>query len=217
MSDNEQNKEQQELSRYERKRLERDEKEQNRQRAIRARKIRSYLAWSLVPIVFFGLIGLWVRSANKKSAEVESNLHAETFASEGQEHVTEVSLDDYKTVPPTSGPHYAQQTNWGNHVESVPEGYQIHNLEHGGVIIHYKPDLDTSIVDKLKAIGERYNWSKIIVHPYPALDTNIALTAWTKLDKFGEYDEERILAFIEAFRNHGPENVPDNMQSVQLP
>ena len=108
-------------------------------------------------------------------------------------------------------------TNWGIHKEPIPEGYQIHNLEHGGVLMQYKPDLAPEVIEKLKAVGESYDWRKIILAPYPPLDKNIALTAWTRLDKFDEFDEARVRAFIDAHRNHAPEKVPDNMPSVALP
>lgn len=36
--------------------------------------------------------------------------------------------------------------------------------------------------------------------PYPKLDTKIALTAWTRIDKFNDFDEERIQKFIKAFK-----------------
>lgn len=206
-----------EPSRYERKRMEREQRERDRNRAARMKKLRSWSILILVIAALVGIIGFWIRSASQRAKEVKSHVQAETFPSEGQEHVANVQIEDYKTIPPTSGPHYAQQTNWGIHKEPVPEGYQVHNLEHGGVIMHYKPDAPADTVDKLKSIGESYKWSKIILHPYPALDRTIALTAWTRLDKFDTFDEERIRAFIDAYRNRGPENVPDNMASHELP
>ncbi|MCH8309882.1 MAG: DUF3105 domain-containing protein [Chloroflexi bacterium] len=37
---------------------------------------------------------------------------------------------------------------------------------------------------------------KVILNPYPDMDTKIALTAWTFIDKFDDFDEERISDFI---------------------
>ena len=34
--------------------------------------------------------------------------------------------------------------------------------------------------------------------PYPGIDKRIALTAWRRLDKFDEFDEQRIVRFIDA-------------------
>ena len=52
---------------------------------------------------------------------------------------------------------------------------------------------------------------KIIMAPYPGMESRIALTAWNYLDTFEEFDEERIVAFIEAHESspNAPEfNVP---------
>ncbi len=206
----------QELSRYERKRMEREERERERQAVERKKKVKKYAALAVVLLAIgAGIFGL-IRSAGKNTATSTAS-PGERLADKGRNHVESVSLNDYNSVPPTSGPHFGSQTNWGIHKEPVPEGYQVHNLEHGGVLIQYKPDLAVDIVDKLKAVGESYDWKKIILAPYAPLDKNIGITAWTRLDKFDDFDEARIRAFIDAHRNHGPENVPDNMQSVTLP
>lgn len=36
--------------------------------------------------------------------------------------------------------------------------------------------------------------------PYPGMDTRIALTAWQRIDRLDEFDEERIERFIHAYR-----------------
>lgn len=208
-----QNQQAQELSRYERKRLEREEKDREREKAKRKNKLRNYGIGFLFIVVIVGGVVLLALRANKHATKAIG----EHFSNQGQKHVEVVDVETYNSVPPTSGDHFASQTNWGIHKEPIPEGYQIHNLEHGGILMQYKPDIATDIIEKLKAIGEVYKWKKIILAPYPRLDKNIALTAWTRLDSFDDFDEARIRAFIDTHRNHGPENVPDNMQSVQLP
>lgn len=47
--------------------------------------------------------------------------------------------------------------------------------------------------------------SKLIVIPRPNLDSAIALTAWTRIDKLSSFDKARIVRFIDAFRDRGPE------------
>ena len=32
------------------------------------------------------------------------------------------------------------------------------------------------------------------------MDSRIALTAWSRIDKFNEFDEKRIVRFIQAYR-----------------
>jgi hypothetical protein len=52
------------------------------------------------------------------------------------------------------------------------------------------------------------NSTKIIVAPYYDMPSRIALTAWTHIDTMNDYDEERMIRFIQAFRDKGPEAVP---------
>ena len=103
----------------------------------------------------------------------------------------------YNSDPPTSGPHTPYLAKWGIHHRPAPKEEQVHNLEDGGVIIQYNcPDGCSDLVEKLKAVALRYE--RLILAPYPGIDKRIALTAWRRLDKFDEFDEQRIVRFIDA-------------------
>jgi hypothetical protein len=112
----------------------------------------------------------------------------------------------YNSTPPTSGPHVGGLANWGVHAQPIPDELQVHNLEDKGVIIQYScspecPDL----VEKLTAIVKRYK-EFVLLAPRPGMDKRIALTAWGKIDKFDDFDEARIVRFINKFRgidHHG--------------
>jgi hypothetical protein len=53
------------------------------------------------------------------------------------------------------------------------------------------------------------NSTKMVVAPYYDMPDRIALTAWGHIDTFnGNYDEDRIVKFVEAYRDKGPEPVP---------
>jgi hypothetical protein len=85
---------------------------------------------------------------------------------------------------------------------------QIHNLEDAGVAIQYNCDRTTpeckTLIDKLAQIVRRYE--NIILAPYPGMSHKIALTAWSRIDKFNEFDEQRIARFIDAY--HGIDHHP---------
>jgi hypothetical protein len=107
---------------------------------------------------------------------------------------------EYNSDPPTSGPHFPYIAPWGIHTEPIEKELQVHNLEDGGVMVQYHcaagcPDL----VDKLKAVVNRYP-DQVILAPYPGLKQRIALTAWTRIDVFDDFDESRIVRFIQAYR-----------------
>src|SRR5215213_6698022 len=43
----------------------------------------------------------------------------------------------WNSFPPTSGTHYAGTAIWDFYTEPVPVIETLHNLEHGGIVIHY--------------------------------------------------------------------------------
>jgi len=112
----------------------------------------------------------------------------------------------YNSNPPTSGWHYASPAAWGVYSQPLPDEQVVHNLEHGGIWISYR-DPDPQLVEKLEALMQRFP-TKLIITPRPKNDTLIALAAWGHLLKLERYDEEPILAFIRAYINRGPEDVP---------
>ena len=109
----------------------------------------------------------------------------------------------YNSVPATSGWHRFDAeapARWGVYDTPLTDEVLVHNLEHAGVGIHYDcPDGCDDLVAKLVEIAEPY--AKTIVSPYPGMDTRIALTAWNYIDKFEEFDAERIEKFIRGHMN----------------
>src|SRR3989344_3556193 len=61
------------------------------------------------------------------------------------------------------------------------------------------------LVDQLTSVFEKKGKLRLIVVPRPNLDSKIALTAWNYLDKLDDFDEQRIINFIDAYLNQGPE------------
>jgi len=114
----------------------------------------------------------------------------------------------YNSNPPSSGWHYELTSRKGFHEEPVPDQYVIHNLEHGDIWIAYHPRISEDTKDALS----KFAFSKLIITPREANDTDIALVAWTHVDAFdlegGVLPEERIHDFIKRYRNKGPERIP---------
>jgi len=92
----------------------------------------------------------------------------------------------------------------------------IHNLEHGGIVIWYDPDvLDDAQVAELASyvqgqvssgLGGRY---KFILTPWGGnvdLDAAVAVTAWRHLLKLATFDMDAIRAFADAnYLRYAPE------------
>ena len=131
-----------------------------------------------------------------------------SYPSEGRSHVG--SLDakvHYKTFPPTSGTHYYIPAKWGLYTVPLVLVQEVHNLEHGGIIIQYGDKVPQATIDKLSGF---YSSSPdaMLLAPLPKLGNKIALTAWTKLATCTRYDEKAYAVFRDAFRGHGPEPYP---------
>jgi hypothetical protein len=131
-----------------------------------------------------------------------ANLPGTPVPSMGNAHIQTAGVPHppYNSDPPTSGPHLPSVAPWGVHAEPIPKELQVHNLEDGGVLIQYNcPQGCPDLIEKLKAIVSRYE-RHVILAPYPGMDKRMALTAWTRIDKFDEFDEKRIRRFIDAYR-----------------
>ena len=114
----------------------------------------------------------------------------------------------YSSEPPTSGPHMPGIASWGAYDKPIPKEYQVHNLEDGGVLIQYNcPKECPDLLKKLEGVFLKYKkraetdkkYIHLLIAPYPSMGTRIALTAWTRLDTFNDFDEARIDRFIEAY------------------
>jgi hypothetical protein len=125
----------------------------------------------------------------------------------------------YNSNPPTSGWHTGGNIGpWGVSTQPIADEISLHNLEHGGVIIHYRQGLDQASVDQLTALTRELQAQSpcIVLVPRPAdklQETPIAVTAWTWLLKLDTVDANRIKAFFRAHVDQGPEKVGCALQS----
>ena len=118
----------------------------------------------------------------------------------------------YNSNPPTSGWHTGGNIGpWGVTTQPLPDEITLHNLEHGGVIIHYREGLDQATVDQLTTLTRQLQQQSpcVLMLPRPAdkLDKPIAVTAWTWLVKLDAFDANTITSFFRKHVNQGPEQV----------
>jgi hypothetical protein len=108
----------------------------------------------------------------------------------------------YNSNPPTSGPHASSPAQFKILDNPAPKENMLHTMEHGGVVVWYNTD-DPQVIDQLKSwVTEELNRKKLVsMTKYTDMEPNtIALTAWTRLDKFPvtEMTKKRVVDFIEA-------------------
>lgn len=143
----------------------------------------------------------------------------EAITIQGREHIkVGVSHGEYNSNPPTSGWHYEVPAEWGVYTKELPQEQLIHNLEHGGIVIQYKPTLDKETIAQLEDLKKSEFECKLVVAPYNNLDThiNIALTAWGRLHESAEYNETDIKNFIKKYKDTGPEFVPCSASAAPM-
>jgi len=187
------------LTKSQRRQAAKEARRTERTREVRRTRLQRFLIRGAVVLLIGGLVaglGWWVFQPKPGSF----------VASQGNAHVTgEPVAFRYASDPPTSGPHAAGMAAWGIHERPIPKALQIHNLEDGGVLIQHNCEGCDDLVSKLADIVRRYP-DKVILAPYPGMKTRIALTAWSYIDAFDEFDERRVVRFIEAHRgidHHG--------------
>jgi hypothetical protein len=188
-----------EVSRTERRKAERQAKRQ-----VRDKERRKHQAASMAQkAIAFAIVALLVAGAGFWGYRRWSQGSPGQFvASLGNRHImeAEVGLTRYNSDPPTSGPHLPQVANPGIHTDPIPKELQVHNLEDGFVVIQYNcqpaDESCKTLIDQLSEISRKYD--RIVLAPYPGMSNKIALTAWQRIDKFDDYDEQRIVRFIES-------------------
>lgn len=157
------------------------------------RKSKFTVLWYVIPILL--VVGLIVFAAMRPKP-------GEPVGSQGNRHLksAEEQHDPYSTTPPTSGPHLGGKADWGVHERQIQDELQIHNLEDGGVIVHYDlSKVDEATIQALARIVNNYK-DKVILEPYANLETPIVLTAWARIDKLSALDEQRVKDFINAYK-----------------
>ena len=178
---------------------------ERRQRKRRFKRFAAFAAVGIVAVLFIaalfvpGLQGIISPPVNAPDGP------GERFPDQGAAHIKSgEGHPPYNSVPGTSGWHYdypdGGPARWGVYQEPLADEVLIHNLEHGGIGIHYDcPDGCDDLAEQLEGFFQ--TGLEIIVSPYPEMDSRIAVTAWTFRDGFDEFDRERIEAFIDSHLN----------------
>jgi hypothetical protein len=119
----------------------------------------------------------------------------------------------YSSVPATSGQHWNEPGRWGVYTGAAPaiESQVIHNMEHGGMVIWYQPNLlDAAGVQALTDYAQQQVRSakfKVILSPWTGADFGapIAVTYWNWLLKLQSADIGQVRAFLDDHYGQAPE------------
>lgn len=146
--------------------------------------------------------------ADPRSALRRAGCTLEHYPEQERRHVERVPNGfRFNSDPPTSGPHARTPAEWRIYTKPQPQLALIHNLEHGGIVVTYAPDISHATV---RAIHDWRNEdpSAVIVTPSPSQKQRIVLRAWTHLARCSTFDREAFDGFRDAYRYRGPEREP---------
>jgi hypothetical protein len=141
---------------------------------------------------------------------------------EGHTHVTECSYVEYHSKPPSSGNHYPFWAAYKTYTAPIPEGFWVHNLEHGAVVVTYNcpkgcdadiaaagqmlanlpTDTSTSCLSATRRVRRRS-----ILVPDPNLDVPFAASAWGWTLRANCFDSAAFREFALAHYNQAPEDI----------
>ena len=159
------------------------------------------LFFAVVTVLVAGAAGLVIR-ANRSTPLLERPGVA--HADDGRKHVESKQYGG--EAPPTSGDH-AAPLPWQAFSQDVPDANAIHNLEHGGIYVSYRPDVPPEEVAKLRALfftpfaRPSFTPSKVVMAPRAANQAPIVLSSWTRSQTFEAYDEVGMMEYY--LRNVG--------------
>jgi hypothetical protein len=150
------------------------------------------------------------RSGGEKSQRLEGVLtsgscQVDTRSDSGSDHIPNAT---YKVDPPSGGDHepVAAQPGIYKPGEVPSDGKLVHAMEHGYVILWYRPG-DTKLMSDVEDLGDRYSDVTLVI-PRTSMDVPVAATAWHRRLLCPSFDEKALEEFIEAYQGKGPEKIP---------
>ena len=188
-----------------------------RKEAAEARRrkdaLRRNVILAVVGVLFVALLAVCVASRSKdKGAQdalvsqlTSGTCRYDTSTDSGSEHV--VSPSPYEVNPPSGGDHTPQAAAAGVYGgdQIPPDPTIVHAMEHGFVIIWYRPG-DAAVQTQVEALGEEFSDETLVV-PRASMsnDVPVAATAWHRRLLCGSSEPDALKAFIRAYRDKGPE------------
>jgi hypothetical protein len=182
-----------------------------------ANRLIPYLAWGGGGLLLAALLGVAVWSASRPQAEI-----GEVVPVDSTQHVPENTRPGpYRSDPPAGGVHFEgtfpakfyQESDLAS-LPPYPEGYLVHNLEHGYVVFWYNCGVISSeqcqtLKQSIQQVMDEFDGVKLIAFPWESIKEPLVMTSWGRLLRFQSVDVELMRNFVRANRNKAPEpNAP---------
>lgn len=161
----------------------------------------NFKAIGLVAVVFIVLGGgvFWVYR------QVTKELPGSAISDLGREHLTDISSIEYNSNPPTSGSHFPIWATRGVYDKVLSDGYLIHSLEHGYIVISYNCEVtpqSRSIVREVLAHETEE------IHEEATPSAEASSSAFIPLTKMN-------MSIAGSMNGFNPQNAPE--EEIELP
>jgi hypothetical protein len=145
------------------------------------------------------------------------NVRIDAFPLVDSPHVPDGTVVAYSSNPPSSGPHYGTWANFQELTHPVDDGYLVHSMEHGAVLLLYSCQgaACDAIVPALRAVRDAVPTdplcdpalrTRVILAPRAANDVAVAAAAWGFIYRADCVDPASLASFINDHYAKGPEN-----------
>jgi hypothetical protein len=227
-------------------RREREEREATARAAARRKRLVGYAAGAAVVILALAVAGFVLLSGDDDegggtaSADVlpdggevpaqevtdlgeaasAASCEQKSSKADSREHISDIGETvEYSSDPPTSGRHFESPEQDGAFEEAPDTKLLMHTLEHGRVIIWFKPTLPEQERANLKALFDEDEYQMVLV-PSDTMPYEVAATAWNRepepngtgrllgCDTYSDMVFDALRAFKDEHRSNGPEAVP---------
>lgn len=118
------------LNKKERRRLRKQQKREERAKGERNRRFRKFLVLGV-------LLGVVVYIGFRIIGSRPEEIVGEEVVDLRAEHTQDISEIEYNSNPPTSGTHFPVWAKSGIYDRVLSDGYLIHSLEHGYIVVSY--------------------------------------------------------------------------------
>ncbi len=172
-------------------------KELRQQQIAREKRKKQLMIGLPIAIVVLVIVGIGVYRFTRP--DVEGVLSFGTLLRGHDRSVSFASAN----LPPTGGTHNPNWQNCGIYTTPVDTSAAVHSLEHGAVWLAYRPDLPPEQVGELQDLVRGNGYA--LMSPYPDLESDVVMSAWSKQLVIDSLPDERIEEFLGRYTARGPE------------
>ncbi|MEA2480279.1 MAG: hypothetical protein QOJ07_2201 [Thermoleophilaceae bacterium] len=148
------------------------------------------------------------KATNLEAAAAKAGCSVKQFPQEGRNHTN--GPYKYKTNPPTSGDHYEIPAQDGAYTQAPNIGQLVHELEHGRIIIWYRPDVSAKLKGQLKALFDEDSYHMVLTPNTTHMPYPVAASGWTRsitCPKMNDNVFDALRLFRDRYRDQGPEKI----------